>query len=223
MTAPHEGALADALKALGLFLLVLAIGGGSSWLVESCLPSPPWAPGLAAQLAFLSTSLVLMSLLRHSWCDFGFRLVRQGLLRASLLSLAVATAFAGITAFLLGGSSGGEGPSGLAEDPLVLALLSLLVAPICEEVFFRGLLQGYLALRGRKRLSIYMPAVLFSAVHVLPFSTSGPTVLMAILTGALLLGLIAGHLRAASGSLLHPVLAHFWFNLLGYAIRLLAG
>ncbi len=223
MTAPREGALADALKAFGLFLLVLAIGGGSSWLVRMCLPFPPWAPGLAAQLAFLSASLLIMRFLKHSWRDFGFRLACQGLVRASLLSLAAASVFAGITTFLLGGSSGGEGPSGLAEDPLALALLSLLVAPICEEVFFRGLLQGYLALRGHGRLSIYMPAVLFSAIHALPFSTSGLTVLTAILTGAFLLGLIAGHLRAASGSLLHPILAHFWFNLLGYAMRLLAG
>ncbi len=223
MTAPREGALADALKAFGLFLLVMAIGGGSSWLVRRCLPFPPWAPGLAAQLAFLSASLLIMRFLRHSWRDFGFRLACQGLARASLLSLAVASVFAGITAFLLGGSSGGEGPPGLAEDPLALALLSLLVAPICEEIFFRGLLQGYLALRGHGRLSIYVPAVLFTAVHALPFSTSGPAVLTAILAGAFLLGLIAGHLRAASGSLLHPILAHFWFNLLGYAMRLLAG
>jgi len=48
MIASHEGALADALRAFGLFLLVMAIGGGSSWLVRRSLPFPPWAPGLAA-------------------------------------------------------------------------------------------------------------------------------------------------------------------------------
>lgn len=204
-----------------MFLLVLSSAIAAAWAIR-CLPgSPAWAPALSAQLTFLCLSLALMAFLKGGWREFGFTLTSRGLARAILISLTAASAIAGITIALLGGS-GYRGPE-IAGDPRALAILSLVVAPICEEVFFRGLLQGYLALRGHGRLAIALPAALFSAVHALPFSSAGATVLTAILAGALLLGFIAGHLRAYSGSLLHPILAHFWFNLLGYVISMAAG
>jgi membrane protease YdiL (CAAX protease family) len=88
-------------------------------------------------------------------------------------------------------------------------------APIQEEVIFRGLLQGTLEGRMRKtialggmRLSIaaLIIAVLFAVVHL----SVDPLVAVA----ALLLGLVAGHLRWRSGSLVPAVLVHALFNVI---------
>ena len=113
-------------------------------------------------------------------------------------------------------AGGNGGPPKFEEDVSLMAVSLLLVAPVCEEVFFRGLLQGFLLRRGYFGLSIVLPGILFSVMHVIPFYSAGPALLISIMTGALILGLIAGYFRAVRGSLLHAVLTHFWFNLVGY-------
>lgn len=88
-------------------------------------------------------------------------------------------------------------------------------APIQEEIIFRGLLQGALEARmrnavrlGGMRVSIaaVIVAVLFAVVHL----SVDPLVAVA----ALLLGLVAGHLRWRSGSLVPAVLVHALFNII---------
>ena len=209
-------AVRSVLVVLGVFLLVFLAGVVIAWAVRRLLTLSVWASGLLTQLVFLCLSLALMSFIRGSLREFGFKLVPRGLIMASLASIVAASAIMGITILLLGDAGGGQ-PE-IAEDPLALAILSLLVAPICEEIFFRGLLQGYLILKGHKLLSIAVPAVLFSLVHVLPFSSANVAMLVAVLIGAVVLGSIAGYFRAINGSLLHPILVHFWFNLIGCII-----
>jgi len=208
----------DVAEALGIFISVLLMGSAVAWPARAVLGLPAWAAGLLTQLVFLGASLAIMRFLKRGWGEFGFKLSTSGLIHVSLLSIAIAVSLICITSAL---PEGGQGPSELVENPLALAISLLLVAPICEEVFFRGLLQGYLALKGYDRLSIVLPAVLFSAVHAIPFSSAGPALLSAVLAGALALGLIAGYFRAAKGSIAHAVLAHFWFNLPGLIAMML--
>ena len=211
--------LKDLLVVLGLFLLVFVAGGALACSIMIFTSTPTWVSGLATQLTFLTASLAIMKLLNSSWSEFGFKIRYFGLLRASIISLVSSSALAS-PALLLPELSCTQAPAELTENLLVLATLSLLVGPICEEVFFRGLLQSYLLLKGHRRLSIAVPALLFSAVHAIPFSSSGFMALLIILLGALILSLIAGYFRAMKGSLLHPIAVHFWFNFTGFIIYL---
>lgn len=87
---------------------------------------------------------------------------------------------------------------GLAANLVVIALL----AAICEELFFRGLLQKTLTERINKHAAIWLSAVIFSVIH-LQFYGFLPR---------MLLGAAFGYMAMWSGSLWLPILAHFINN-----------
>ena len=119
-------------------------------------------------------------------------------------------------------SPGCEPP--VSGDPVIAALVALVLAPLGEEALFRGLLEGYLLSRGAGTgISVALPAALFSLVHLLPYSRSPPPCAASVMVGALVLGLLAGWLRARRGSLAPAVAVHFCFNLVGTLSWLLRG
>jgi membrane protease YdiL (CAAX protease family) len=82
---------------------------------------------------------------------------------------------------------------------------AVVVAPIAEEAFFRGLLQTFLAGVVRSRwLAIGLTAVAFGIVHF-----SQPHVIPALIV----LGLLIGYAYERTGTLVVPVLIHAGFNL----------
>ena len=83
--------------------------------------------------------------------------------------------------------------------PLLLA--SAVIAPVCEEVFFRGYLLGVFARAGRERAAV-LSALLFSAAHGLSLETP---VLFAI-------GLLLAAAAYRAQSLLAPVIMHMAYN-----------
>jgi len=202
---------------LSIFVLVLITVSVIAFSMNS-LELPIWASSLAAQLVFIGIPLATIKLFRNGRRELGLSLTTHDLVRVSLISISVAIAVICIISSI---PEDGGGQPELIEDPVLLAILTLLVAPPCEEMFFRGLLQGYMLSRRYFKLSIILPALLFSIMHVIPFQSAGPATLSAILAGALALGLIAGYFRATSGSLLHAVLAHFLFNLVGYVVMMI--
>ena len=96
-------------------------------------------------------------------------------------------------------------------------------APIQEEVIFRGLVQTTLEKRHPGLIRIFrcetsvaalVTAVLFAVVHSARVSLGDSWDHVAlIVAGALVLGLLAGHLRWKSGSLLPCILIHSLFNI----------
>jgi membrane protease YdiL (CAAX protease family) len=78
----------------------------------------------------------------------------------------------------------------------------VVIGPIVEELLFRGAIFGPMSKRHRTSTVIVVCAALFALVHV------QPTVMAPIF----LLGLVMGYLRAASGSLIPPLLFHVSFN-----------
>ena len=81
---------------------------------------------------------------------------------------------------------------------------AVVIAPLAEETFFRGLLQSYLArLTGRRWLAILLAATAFVLVH------SQVHVLPALLVLAVVLGLAYEY----TGALWVPVVIHALFNL----------
>jgi membrane protease YdiL (CAAX protease family) len=84
---------------------------------------------------------------------------------------------------------------------VVIALL----AAICEELFFRGLLQKTLSEHINQHTAIWVTALIFSAVH---FQFYG-------FLPRMLLGAAFGYMVVWSGSLWLPILAHFINNAVG--------
>ena len=94
-------------------------------------------------------------------------------------------------------------------DSLGLLVLAVLIAPVAEEVFFRGML--YNALRRRLRVVVAAPvqAIIFGLSHHF-----GP----ADTTGVVLIGLAFALLYEWRKTLLAPVLMHAMVNALAMAI-----
>lgn len=89
----------------------------------------------------------------------------------------------------------------------VVALLwigAVVVAPLAEEFFFRGVLPTFLQVQiGGVSRSIILASIAFALVH-----TGQPFAMPALFV----LGLILGYLRERTGSLVGPVLLHAAFN-----------
>ena len=107
----------------------------------------------------------------------------------------------------------------VTPDPalfLPMLLQSALLAPICEELFFRGYLMGAFAKAGRGR-AIAAAALLFAAAHGVD----------AAFLPRFLLGCLLGGMARRTGSILAPMLMHGCYNaavlLLGFAGASFAG
>jgi membrane protease YdiL (CAAX protease family) len=97
-------------------------------------------------------------------------------------------------------------------------------ASICEEVFVRGLLQGYLFPLGQHKVTLFrrwplsVPAIFgglfFGAMHIVLWPKMGPLAIMpmSLATG---LGIVAGYYREKTGSLFPAILIHCLFNIGG--------
>jgi membrane protease YdiL (CAAX protease family) len=97
--------------------------------------------------------------------------------------------------------------------PWMIGLYFILGSPIQEEIIFRGLIQSMLERRWVITFSVFggslsgavaFTAVLFGLIHL----EAG----VAVATGAIILGLVAGELRRRSGSLLPAIIVHAVFN-----------
>lgn len=79
--------------------------------------------------------------------------------------------------------------------------------PVCEEVTFRGAIEGYLLKTASPWKAIFISALLFGIIHMnqvqIPF--------------AFALGLLLGWMYYKTGSLLPGILAHFINNAVGFA------
>ena len=105
-----------------------------------------------------------------------------------------------------------------------LVLFFWIGAPIQEETIFRGLLQSVVELRQPLQLKlgnitlpypVLVSALLFAVVHIATVRL-GASLSEALFTvgGAFVLGLLAGSLRRASGSLLPAIVVHGLFNII---------
>jgi len=98
---------------------------------------------------------------------------------------------------------------------LVLVVIGVaVVAPLVEELLFRGLLLRSLLRRTTAVLSVVISSVTFAVVHLLDPSTA------ALMAPLLLLATIAGIRAVRTGELSQPILLHGGFNLLSAVLLL---
>lgn len=97
---------------------------------------------------------------------------------------------------LTGGAALGAG------ELAALLLLVAVVAPLAEELLFRGMLYPLLRVRMGPAPAILLNAALFAAAHVIPL----------LLPGLFVVGLFLAYLRERSGSIWPSVLLHAMQN-----------
>ena len=96
-----------------------------------------------------------------------------------------------------------------APPELALQALSVVVlAPICEELLFRGVLYPSLRDLGHRRMAIAASSLLFAAIH-------GSLALMLPLT---VLAVVLVWLYEKTGSIVAPILMHAAFNAVNFAM-----
>jgi membrane protease YdiL (CAAX protease family) len=103
-------------------------------------------------------------------------------------------------------------------DPTVLVLAIVLVAPIAEEIFFRGVVFNAWMREHGVRVAIIGSALLFAAIHADP--SSGETLVASIARVVPIFGLGLGlaFVYWRTGSLLAPIGLHMGFNAISLAI-----
>jgi membrane protease YdiL (CAAX protease family) len=213
-----EDSLRRLIYLLALFYGGLVLGAGSAKLADPIKPSV--VQMIVSALSLQGAFLVLLGpfLRKHetTWpVAFG---LRRNWLTALLLGMVFACAFLPL-AWVLQGFSG-EVMSRLNFKPeqqqvvqtleidqalparVIFGLITILIVPVAEESFFRGILYVWIKRAGYPRLALFGTAVLFAAVHANAAS------FLPLLVLALALTL----LYERTGNLLAPIAAHALFN-----------
>lgn len=213
---------------LGLFFC-LCIGSLLAALVRGPVDSKA-APSVMriviSALTFQGATLLLTwRFLReqHTSWTFGFGLERQQL-RAIKLGLLAIVAFLPIGWLLqfisiLGLKSFGIEPaeqlalvalrnSGSIPQFVAMEIVTILLAPVAEEVLFRGVIYPTARQYGFPRAALWGSSILFAAIH---FN-------VAAFASLLLLALLLVWLYEKTGNLLAPIAAHVAFNSINFAM-----
>ena len=96
-------------------------------------------------------------------------------------------------------------------DPWLILVPIVVLAPIAEEIFFRGVVFNALRREATRRWAYLGSALLFGVIHLSPVT----------LLPIFLLGLVLARVYERTGSLLAPMVLHATFNGLSVAIALL--
>ncbi|MET3539015.1 CPBP family intramembrane glutamic endopeptidase [Chryseobacterium limigenitum] len=92
----------------------------------------------------------------------------------------------------------------LTDDPVVMIITAVIMAPIFEEIIFRGIIQKGLMNKGVEPWkAILLSSIIFGIVHANPWQ----------FVGAVLLGCVLGLVYYKTKSLLLPMLLHGFNNL----------
>lgn len=91
---------------------------------------------------------------------------------------------------------------------VIFAVLALVLAPIGEEIVFRGFMLGAMRQRWSVAVSVLVSSFIFGAIHLPQTYTYWPAVL-----ATFTLGFVCAIVRVRTESILAPMLTHFVYNL----------
>ncbi len=164
------------------------------------------------------TSLKLLGIDRlPTWGDIGM----------SLLSILPYFLFSAVLAIVVGALWSGFNPNQPQSLPFsnlalryeyVVAFITLVVlAPLAEELLFRGYLQGKVRSQLNKWLSVLLVAVVFGSLHLIgDISDNGVVLQWSAGLDTFALGVVLGILREFTGSIWAGVLLHMMKNSLAF-------
>lgn len=167
--------------------------------------------GLAVALRRLRAPLAFLRIRRPTWSDAGLIAI---LIVPWYLGITLASA---VSAALFNGGRVVPGntrqlfiqhPQGIGI--LLLALLvTAVAAPVCEEIFFRGMLFQLLRDRSPLWVAVVLSAAAFGLAH------ASPVVSLALLPVFFYMGMVLALLYVWSGSLTNTILLHAINNAIG--------
>ncbi len=99
----------------------------------------------------------------------------------------------------------------------VFAVVAAIVAPICEELLFRGLLLRALRRRMSPVMAVIVQALAFALAHPMLSPTLGD---FAVVPALFLLGVVSGVVAVRRGDISASILMHIGFNLVTTLIAL---
>ena len=215
---------------LGMFVLVMA-----SFIIMSyhnlpyIMESKPWIGGFINHTAMLVLSILIMLFLsKGKISTYGFKMAGNIKLEPIIfLSLGI-----GIVGTLIQSRLPMKEPGFIENFSFIQVVIFIWIyASICEEVLTRGLIQGYLTPLTRYgftvfKLTISIPvlisALFFASMHLMLLTTGmGSAAVFSIVLFAFILGIIAGHYREKTGSLIPAIIVHMLFNVGGTCTDLL--
>lgn len=202
---------------------LLGAFGAAAWVLVT---DPPTEIALIASTLAMSAGHLagVNAVLRYrqvGWDRLGFD-VRPGdgvyLLGGALLQIVVSLVFAPLAERLDsdGTTQVVADQIGAIERPwaqVAIVVLVALLAPVVEEVVFRGVLQRALAARMRPVLAVVLTALVFSTFHLLGVESSNPAAGALTVTQLFLVGTVLGEIARRQGRLGGAILAHAGFNL----------
>jgi membrane protease YdiL (CAAX protease family) len=149
--------------------------------------------------------------------DFGFVVrARDWVWLAAGIGLQLATTIALLPISELHGKGDAQEVVKQFEDArglqvVLFSLVVVLVAPVAEELLFRGALLRCLLRRTTPAWSVFLSALVFALVHPLSSPTIGSVMAVPAL---LLLGVVSASAAVRTGNLSASILLHAGFNLL---------
>jgi len=211
-------------KGIGLCFSILAIcfSTGSIIFMVSC---NILASAIVTQSLFLILSIIFAKyVLKRSMVFLGFQQTKLTLPIVALTTSILISSIISLTAVHVVKVKGPYSPlPHTLMFNIIGVLMLMIIAPICEETLFRGLLLGYLLENNVSSwTAIAASSTLFALIHLLPFHQAPLNLKASILLTAFLLGTIAGYLRRRTNSIIPAITTHMGFNLGGYIISILA-
>jgi membrane protease YdiL (CAAX protease family) len=193
------------------------------FLFENTITKMTTTQGLELFLSLLA----ILILGKGKFGDYGFRLPSRSHLATGAFALwmlgALALGALATASILLSGGMGNPVTKKLTFPQIIL--LVMISASVIEEVFTRGFLQSHLSGLADKTVKLVfirvnlptmISAVFFACMHlVLLRSGADLATVPIILIFTFLLGLMAGHQRAKSGSLIPAIVLHMLGNVGG--------
>ncbi|HET9818632.1 MAG TPA: type II CAAX endopeptidase family protein [Rhodanobacteraceae bacterium] len=187
---------------------------------------------IVAVVTIAAAAAVMLAFVRHTWPmqwsradlpGFGFGRPREGGDYVAAVALGIGMVFLGgvMTQLLAHGNPVQQDVSVMAGKVspgmrLLLAVIVVCVAPVVEEVVFRGVLLSGLASRMRVGWAIVVSAVIFGCVHLPDFKFAWYPV-----PALILLGLLLAWLRVRTHSLWPSITLHATNNFVAAIMWLL--
>ena len=226
-------AIGKIIVALILGVFVLSVSSSISLVISKQSPdliqSLPVGQGFIIQMSILILSILLILVLCRG------DISRYGLMTGKNIQFP-RIILIGLTVGIIGTFVASVVPEGGSVEPEYGSFINLVIgvwilASISEEVFTRGLIQGYLDplggtgfSLGRMRISlpVFISGLFFSLMHFAVLSTGAsvfPVVIIVLFAFAL--GIIAGYYREKSGSLIPAIMVHMCANIGGWLADLI--